>query len=1133
MKNVHKSIIISAALAVNILLPTRLSAVDASHYATTSVLSEGKWVRVSISESGMHIVSDAELRKLGFKDPTKVRVYGLGGRQLTWSLNEMTPDDLPQIASVRTSKGIVFFAADNVTWKVKTSNTTPYSHSINQYSDDNYYFLSDRDITKEIAAAETSTGVPDTLITDFDERYLYEKELEYAGESGCQIFGEDFRSKRSQTFSFTLPDAVDDTANMRVRFGSKTTNGTASLVFKANGKTLSATSQDLITASSSDVYCKVAETSKKISNLDGSLSLTIDYSPSGVLFFARLDYIELFYRRHLALRNGELYFYGSYQKGDGLEISGCSEQTRIWDVTTPSSPKEVAYTLSGNKARFSVTSSGYREFVAFNPDNISRATTAAKQISNQDLHSLETPDMLILTHPEYRAGAERIAALHEEVDSFRVAVLDPELVFNEFSGGKPDMLAFRKLMKMWHDRGETSDGHKIRYCILMGKPSYDNKMVSIGKTLGFKPMLTYESYSGLQESASYCNDDLIGMLEDTNRDTDNIYDCKMNVAVGRIPVTDATESLQMATKIEKYVKEPNYGAWRNKIQLIADDEDNNVHVRQAQDVYNSLRSEGNGKHYVYDRIYLDSYKRVMTNVGPTYPQATERMKRNYDEGVMLTNYIGHASPKGWGHEHLWDWSDIISMTNKNLTFLYAATCSFCYWDEGTRSGAEEIMINPNSGIIGMMGATRSVLIDKNGYLNSSTAKEWFKRDSDGKSRRFGDIYIQGKMSMPNKSDNMLRYTFMGDPAIRVPDMNGNVIIEKIDGIDVTDTEVYPELMAQSSAEIEGSILTPEGDIDTSFNGTLNLQLYDAERVITTYGQGDNGISMTYNDRDKRLSIASAEVKAGQWKAILRIPPEIQGNYSPALISAYATSDAGIEANGSSSNLILYGYNIEATDTIPPTIEKFYVNSENFKNGDIVNSSPVVFAYLRDESGINVSDSGIGHGITLTIDGKTSISGINTYFTADNNDSDAGLFAYPLSGISAGKHTIQLTVWDNANNVSKATLDVNIGAAIDPVIYDIVASTNDTQIDFNIKLDRPNTAMHCEFGVYDLNGRRIWSEEQTIDSGMESNISTSWNLCDTSGTRVARGIYIYRVTVETPEGTYASKSKKIAISAAAQ
>lgn len=1137
------SMILAPTAATLTALPAH--ALPAEHYTASSVLSEGRWARVKVTRSGMQLITDAELRRMGFTDPSKVRVYGLGGREVSMNITSGTPDDLPMQPSVRTAKGIVFFAVDHFTWTGAAPNATiPYSHSIHRYSDDSYYFISDREISAGgeegeggdgAVTREGAAGMPQAAtrpgasmpVTEFNERIVYETELEPAGISGSQVYGEDFRTTRSQTFNFSLPGAVDDKATVRVRFAAKTTGGTSSLLFKANGEALESTTSDRINSSNSDTYAQQTETVKYVENLDGSLALTIDYSPSGVLFMARLDYIETFYRRRLALDGGELHFYGNFTPDRGIAVEGCSESTRIWDVTDPAKPKEVEFKLEGSTASFSTLNSGHFEFVAFNPESVSGTATATGTVANQDIHSLETPDMVIITLPEYRQGAERIAALHTETDGFRVHVLEAQAIYNEFSGGKPDAGAFRKLLKMWHDRGESADGHRLGYCLLMGKGLNDNKRVSAeARNAGFNPLPIWESYEGMNEEKSFCNDDFIGMLDDGKFVMDS---ARYLVAVGRLPVTSSTEALQMAAKIENYVKNPNYGSWRNKLMIIADDGDSNNHFDQAQDVYSSMRGAGNGKSFVYDRIYLDSYQRVMTSVGPTYPQATARMKQNYDDGVIYTDYIGHGSPTSWGHEHLWEWPDIISMTNKNLTFMFAATCSFMTWDNTSRSGAEHIMLNPESGIIGMMGGTRKVYITDNGILNKNLHRRLFERGDDGRALRFGDVYIRGLND--KKCQNNLRYAFMGDPALRVPSPDHDIVVESIDGTDIT-SGAMPQLTAQSAATITGTVRKADGSVATDFNGTVSLSLYDSERVITTYGQG-GGDAVSYNDRDRRLSVSNAKVSEGRFSGVLRVPPEIQGNYTPALISSYAWTEDGKEANGACESLYVYGYNAEVTDTVGPTIEKFYVNSPNFENGGLVNSSPVVFARLSDESGINTSESGIGHGMTLAVDGTDIYSDLSTHFSIDSDNPDAGTLAYPLAGIAPGRHTLTLSVWDNANNVSKSTLEVNVGAAVDPVIYDITASTSPTQVDFLISLDRPNTTLTCSIGVFDLSGRRIWSIDENLDSDMESNVTATWDLRDASGARVPRGIYIYRATVETPEGTYSSKSKKIAISAEQQ
>lgn len=1108
----------------------------AEHYAANSALASGKWARVKVSSAGMNVITDAQLRNLGFSNPQAVHVYGQGGQAITFGLRESDPDDLPLIPSVRTSKGLVFFATDNITWtRCDAAINTPYAHDIHPYCDDTYYFVSDRPLeSDEMGAAPATAGAGDNPLTTFTERLLHEKELEPAGDSGSQVYGEDFRTKSSQTFSFNLPGQSGDKAMAYVRFAAKTTNGSSSLIFKANGTQLPSTKKDVINAvPKKDYYCLVTETFKEMEGIREKLDLTIDFSYSGALFNARLDYIEVFYERELALDNGELHFYIDAQSGEGVSVAGCSEQTVIWDVTDPVRPLKVDYTLSGGKALFTTTTRGAREYVAFNPESVSRQTTSAGTVANQDIHGLETPDMVIITLPDYRAGAERIATFHEEHDGMRVHVLDADKIYNEFSGGKTDFLAFRRMLKMWHDRGESPDGHKIGYCLLMGKPLYDNKCVSnIAKSAGFKPMPIWQSYEGQYEEKSFSNDDIIGMLGDCTPATFSMSSATIHVAVGRLPVTNAKESDQMATKIIKYATEPDFGHWRNKVMIIADDSDDGQHFNQAQNVYRYLRSAGNGRNYIYDRNYLDIYPRVITGTGPTYPQATARMLRNYNEGVMLTNYIGHASAKGWGHERLWEWESITSMTNKRLTFIYAATCGFAYWDRADRSGAEHLMLNPDAGVIGMMAATRTVYISNNGMLNNATMDGFFRRDTDGGPRRFGDVYIEGKNDLP-KDDNKLRYAFMGDPALRIPGGAPSVNVTSLNGTDMTGAvHHYPELAAMSTAEVEGTVNNPDGSVMTDFNGTVSLQLYDSERVVTTLGQGDRGKVFSYNDRDKMLSATTAKVTAGRWKTMLRVPPEIQDNYTTALISCYAWSDSGIEANGACEKLYVTGYDDSVTDTEGPVIETFYVNSPLMGADDVVNSNPIVFARLRDESGINISQSGIGHSLTLAVDGKEFFNDLATYYTQDSDDPDAGTLVYPLSGVTPGRHTLTLTAWDNANNVSKASLEITIGAAVDPVIRDITASTSTATsgVDFKILIDRPNTEMVCTLGVYDLMGRRIWDTSQTLSSDVESVINTSWDLRDKGGTRVPRGIYIYRATIESAEGTQSSKSKKIAVTA---
>lgn len=1131
---IHITIIVTGILGLTYVPEAQALPVD--HYAASSRLSQGRWVRIRVAEAGMHFIADATLRNLGFTDPSKVRVYGTGGRMEPEALSASMADDLPAVACMRTAKGLVFYADDHFTWSVNnntgtsgedgaSAGNTPYTHVINPYTHDAFYFLSDtdEDMTLPTLAMPATSG---EKLTTFTERLVHEEELSHLGESGRNYVGEDFRTTRSQTFRFNLTGQAGGEAQVNVRFASKVTGGTATLAAKGNGAALGGASSVRIEGVSSEMYARFGDITGTTAAAD-KLEVNLEYEQQGALFLANLDYIEVFYPRTLQLTGSDLLIHGTFAAGVTLEVSGVDDNTQIWDITDRLHPQAVDCGRSGGKALIGIATGGYRELIVFNPEKVSRTVTGAGTVANQDLHSLPAPDMLIISTERYAAGAETIAAMHRSRDNMNVLILDPQLIYNEFSGGKRDVSAWRKLLKMWHDRGGAP-----RYCLIMGKPSYDNKLIdSRVRNAGYEPVPIWQSLEGLSEAASYSNDDYIGMLDDVEADAFSMSRATIHVAVGRLPVKDATEAGEVAEKIVRHVMSPTLGAWRNKVMLIADDSDNSSHFNQAQTCYEGYRTPPAGQRELYDRLYLDSYPLVNTATGPSYPQATARMLNNYNEGVAMTHYIGHASEVGWGHEHLWVWNDIIGMTNTNLTFMYAATCRFNPWDETGVSGGEHLMLNTKGGVAGMVVASRTVYISQNGELSRYWAREMFKTDDEGLPRRLGDAYVEAKNNYKNDA-NKLRYVFMGDPAMRLTGITGQVSVDHINGTELDGAGQLPEIEGGSRMTVAGTVLDADGNVDMSFNGTVTLQLYDAETVIETYGNGDNGKQEIYNDRKTRLALANTKVTAGRWSTMLTVPLEISNNYQPALLSAYAWTDSGKEANGFSESLYVYGFiDEEDIDSKGPEIEHFYLNRETFKNGDIVNPNPVAFIRLSDPSGINVSDAGVGHRISLRIDDDTPLSDVSQYYTPDV-DGTGGTVVYGLKDLAPGQHTLTLEAWDNLNNSTRSTLNFGVSANADPYIVEIGTDCNPASsgVNFKIILDQPNTMMKCDLKIYDIGGRLLWQNNMQDSTGTTGTMSTYWDLCDSSGARVPRGIYLYRARVETPQGTWSTRTQKLAVTA---
>ena len=81
----------------------------ATYYTATSKLSTGRWVKIKISQTGMHQITYDQLREMGFSDPSAVSVYGYGGLLLSPDeFSSSLPDDLPAQPVYRTDDKIIF-----------------------------------------------------------------------------------------------------------------------------------------------------------------------------------------------------------------------------------------------------------------------------------------------------------------------------------------------------------------------------------------------------------------------------------------------------------------------------------------------------------------------------------------------------------------------------------------------------------------------------------------------------------------------------------------------------------------------------------------------------------------------------------------------------------------------------------------------------------------------------------------------------------------------------------------------------------------------------------------------------------------------------------------------------------------
>jgi hypothetical protein len=1141
LNNISRAIRISSVALLSLLSATGAYALGLQNYADNSKLAEGSWRKIIVSETGMQFISNAQLKGLGFSDPSKVNVYGYGGQEQKTKLTaENYIDDLPLLPIVRTSDGIIFYGMNTVKWSLNNNSYVPYVSKQNPYATQSIYFLSDRDANvKDISTVDYRVSDTSFATTTFTERLVHEVDQYAPNNTGAWLFGESFADRPNQDFSFTLTGLQGTTADIAVSFATKTTSASSSFIVSANGKQLESTSSDVIApVANSEMFMRNTTSYKEITNAAEDLTINIKYTQGGVVYFANLDYINVTYTRKLELNNGSLYFYNNMENGSQtMSVAGCSATTQIWDVTTPYAPVKIEYSLTGNVASFrpSESTPGYREYIAFEPSKISLSPTNGEAVANQNIHSMVVPDMVIISLSEFKDQAERVAELHRTKDNMTVHVVTPEELYNEFSSGSPDVMAFRKALKMWYDRGDfPTSGTTLKYCLLFGRPTYDPRLLTetVQKS-GYPRLLTWQSFTGTTQNSSFSTDDYLGFLADNSSIFEEASIPSIQIGIGRFPVRYYSEAKQVVDKLIKYLDEPEYGSWRNRVLMIADDQDNGVHMDQSERLYKNMVSHGNGDNYRYTRLFTDSYEMEMTATGLAYPKAKEDLLKYFDQGIGVVSYIGHANPQQWTHEALLTYSDFLNFSNTRLPIFYTATCEFCRWDADLYSAAEVLWANPTAGAIAMISTNRTVYIAQNGTLTDYVGNEFFKTESDLKARRLGDILKDAKNYYKN-DENKLRYVIIGDPALRVTNISQSVRVESINGVDMTaDGHTSPVLQANAQYKVSGSIVNNQDEVLTGFNGTVELTLCDAQQVVETYGNGTNGKVVYYNENNNVLFSSKVNVVNGKWDTTIIIPSEIENLYNPALLSLYAYSDKGVEANGYTNDFYIYGMSDSASDDNEgPKINLFALNNEYFKSGDKISADPIVYAKVYDESGINISSVGIGHQLSLCLDGKTYFDDISNYYSATVNDIYSGSITYPLSGLEVGDHTLTISVWDNAGNNTEATIAFTVAAGPKPYINDITTDCNPatSSVTFSIMHDRVQEDSEATVDVFDLSGRKIWSASFSGTPDFEYGSNVTWNLTDGSGNRVPRGIYLYRATLITNDGIEVSQTKKLAVAA---
>ena len=1118
-------------------------------FVTSSVLKDGTgfWYKIAVNKDGIYKIDKAFLEACGINtstlNPNHINIFGNGEGLLPEKNSTPRIDDLAKNGIyVHGAADGVFNDADYILFygwgphRWQPNNANNFSRVQHVYSDNSYYFINidPSNTPSRITSLPVISEPALKTIDNYDYRDIYENEVTNLVSGGQRWYGDLFDVDLEKTFNFSIPNL--DTFAIKISTALATSGQGTTQKFSLNGATLYSSSMNYFgdftrTESSFSFYTNQT-----------NIPLKIGITRSNASILTYLDHLTINTRRKLSFYGTQMNFRNltGTQPGTVSEykIQSLPSTGFVWDLVDKNNPKLINGNFLNGTFYFK-TEDSYREFVAsngtsfFTPERIGN-------VAYQNLHGLEQADYLIVTHPDFLGQATRLADLHRQKGT-STHVVTTNQIYNEFSSGGQDATAIRMFAKMFYDRSILNPGTQPKYLLLFGDGTYDPKnRVANNNNM----VVTYQALNSENYISCYVSDDYFGLLN--NNESFSSADL-LDIGIGRLLISDETQAKQQVDKIEHYMKNGSslftnsgssccldnnnaltFGDWRLKYVQIADDEDMGYFINSdTEPQYNSIQN--NHFEMNCDKLYMDAYPQQTTAGGQRYPDVYNAITDRVQRGALIVNYVGHGGEVGLAEERVVTIPQITSWTNINTLHLFvSATCEFTKYDDPKRvSAGEWVSLNPNGGAIALMTTTRAVYFGVNSSTGQAFYNHVFDRNTDGSPQTFGEIMMKTKNDV-GQNENKRSFTLIGDPALKIALPQLKVVTDSING--ENPLLKIDTLNALSTVRIKGHIEDNSGNLIPTFNGQLIPTVFDKMKTQKTLGQDPDSPEIEYTQQRSVVYKGKNSITNGYFDFTFVVPKDIALSIGRGKISYYAFNDL-IDASGFDTNFRIGGINPNGiNDTEGPQLSLF-LNDENFISGSITDQSPVMILQAFDENGINTVGNGIGHDLVAILDGKSAEQILlNDYYSAALDSYQSGEIRYQFTDLELGKHTLEVKVWDVNNNSSVVKTEFIVQNKANTMLERVYNYPNPftTKTSFQFEHNQSCSNLDVQIQIFTISGKLVKSINKTVNTIGFRTDGIEWDAKDDFGDALAKGVYVYRLSVKNNTGEQAEKIEKLVL-----
>ncbi len=1035
-------------------------------FAQSSVLAQGKWLKVSVSKEGVYnLNSDFFKRsKVSTKsiNPQNVRVFTGQMDVLPQKNSDSRIFDLEELRvfsndtdqKLDSNDDILFYAGSihqkyyDITCKCIKQKTNPYSNL-------GYYFIniSDEPAKKIIVEKTVITKTPIDFMLGFEYQ---EKELKNVLSSGRQWFGDFFYNNIDQTASLKNLHNVANIKFFAQVMGIGRSQQT--LTINVNGEQISKLILPVSTYNPSDNYARY----NRFSNLS---EISLDYKPTNpnlkisyslstensLNAGAYLDFLAITYPKILVVDgvSQEHYYYLKGQN-QAFTVSNLSSNTKIWNLENSYHPLEISLNAINNKSVFELSTNKEISSILIFDTKKCPSPTFVGEVINQNVKTNLSPELLVIYPLKFKNEIEPFL-IHKRKNMGVEALGVPiEEIYNEFSSGKVDPTAIRDVIRYFWNK----DKSKLKYVLLVGDASFDYKNNNNISYVDIETLIpTYESLESLEPIYSYSSDDYFGFLEDAEGDWpegksfNNFWvsnyqnDHSLDVAIGRLPVKSQLETRNVVKKIIDYELN-TIQEWKNKLTFVADNKDFNIHQRDADKL--SELADINFGGFEISKIFLDDFVAENISNNPTVPSATKALTEKVNEGSFIVNYNGHGSEEGWAQEKLLTIGNILNWQNTDkLPIFFTATCQFGKFDNPNLvSGAELSLLNPKGGAIALLTTTRPVYSSTNERINSAFY------NNISKASTLGDLFkITKNQSIEGEINR--NFSLLGDPSLKIPNFNNKLIINLIN-------DKNPEgsiLNILEKVNIKGSSKIKEG--------VVYYKILDKPLNKKTLGNFPDSPAFSYQKTDNVLIQGKFKIIDNKFEGNFQLPRNILNGDGNSKMIFYATnSDSTLNDYGFFSNFIINNkVSTQITDILPPKIAFQGLNSQN-----------LIFT-ISDESGMNLSATDSAFAMKIILNDSIVIIA-SKYYKADF-DYKKGQLTYNVGTLPNGLQKVRIIVYDSYNNrADQSFLFDNIKPKLSIINHYNYPNPLINYTSIDIFHNREGDQLETKLYIYDLLGRQV-------------------------------------------------------------